>query len=329
MSAIEPPPPGPSRPGPWTPGWRPSAWSGTVGILLPALLIAVGVIAILLNFGWIPGARLLRAFDLWPLVLVVAGLGLVFRALFEPPLARSLTVAAAVLALVGISAYVTLAPPVPAETSTAGTVSTSSSAPLNSVASGRLQIESGTTSVDVHGGAGSGNLYEAQFAFPQGHAPEVQVNGGNVVVRGRGGIGFNLLGRGKPSASIALNRSIPWDVEVGGGASQDDLDLRGLDLRSLKVDSGASHLDVHLPSPRGTVGVDISGGATSVDIARPEGVPVQARISGGASNLEVDSTRVATLGGSGVQTSAGWASTADRYDISISGGANNVEVKQE
>jgi Domain of unknown function (DUF5668) len=329
MSAIEPPPPGPSRPGPWTPGWRPPLRTGTVGMLLPVLLIAVGVIAILLNFGWIPGARLLRAFDLWPLVLVVAGLGLVFRALLEPPLARSLTVAVTVLALVGIVAYVVLAPPVPAATSTAGTVSTSSSAPLNSAASGRLQIESGATSVDVHGGAGSENLYEARFDFPQGHAPEVQVNGGNVVVRGRGGTGLSLLGQGKPRTSIALNSSIPWDVEVGGGASQADLDLRGLDLRSLKVDSGASHLDVHLPSPRGTVEVDVSGGATSVDIARPRGVPVQARVSGGASNLEVDSKRVATLGGSGVQTSAGWGSTADRYDISISGGANNVDIKEE
>jgi hypothetical protein len=329
MSAIQPPPPGPSRSGPWTPGWRPPLRAGTLGLIFPLLLIAVGVIAILLNFGWIPGARLLRAFDLWPLVLVVAGLGLVLRALFEPPLARSLTVAAAALALVGIVAYVVLAPPVPAETSTAGTVSTRSSAPLGSVASGRLQIDSGATSVDVHGGAGSGNLYEAQFDFPQGHSPELQVSGGNVVVRGRGGSGLSLFGQGRPRASIALNSSIPWEVEIGGGASQDDLDLRGLDLRSLKVDSGATHLDVHLPSPKGTVEVDISGGATSVDIARPRGVPVQARVSGGASNLEVDSSRVATLGGSGVQTSAGWGSAADRYDISISGGANNVDIKEE
>jgi hypothetical protein len=329
MSAIEPPPPGPSRSGPWTPGWRPPLRAGTPGLLLPVLLIAAGVIAILLNFGWIPAARLLRAFDLWPLVLVVAGLGLVFRALFEPPLARSLTVAAAVLALAGIVAYVILAPPAPGATSVAGTVSTSSSAPLDSVASGRLQIESGATSVDVHGGARDGNLYEARFDFPQGHAPELQVNGGNVVVRGRGGSGFSLFPRGRPRASIALNDSIPWDVQIGGGASQDDLDLRGLDLRSLKVQSGASHLDVHLPSPKGTVEVDISGGATSVDIDRPQGVPVQARVSGGASDLELDSNRVATLGGSGVQSSPGWGSAADRYDISISGGANNVDIKEE
>ena len=118
-------------------------------------------------------------------------------------------------------------------------------------------------------------------------------------------------------------------MQVGGGASQTRLDLRGLNLRSVTVTSGASHLEVHLPSPDGTVQVAITGGASSVTIARPSGVPVQARISGGASNLVVDGGQTSTLNGDGVRTTRGYGSASDRYQVDVSGGANNVEIERE
>lgn len=328
-----PPQTGPAAGGGWK-GWRSQLQADRLGFFLPFLLIGLGLLAILLNFGWIPVGRLLRVFDLWPLILVVAGLALVLRVLVSPPLARSLTLAAAVLALVAIVAYVVLAgarPTAYRPDTGAGLVSTSASAALGSVASGRLQIEAGAASVDIHPGAPASQLYQAALDYPPGHTPQLQVNGGKVVVRGRGG-GQRPAGSSRPMASISLNSSIPWDVSIGDGASEDHLDLRGLDLRSLEVDSGASHLQLQLPRPKGTVQVNISGGATDLDISRPADIPVQFRISGGATNLTFDSNHVATLGGGGpsggVQKSADYDGAANRYDIGITGGASNLTIRQ-
>jgi hypothetical protein len=295
------------------------------GLLFPALLIAAGLIAFLINFGWVPGDRLLRALDLWPLVLVVAGLGLVLRSLFQPPMARALALAAVALALAAVVAYVALSPP--AHGLQVGPAT--SSAPLGSTRSGRLQIELGAVQLDVHADSSISDLYQARFGYPSGQAPQVQVDGGTVSVRGAGSSSFGFVPTLRRTASITLNGSIPWDVQVGGGASQTRLDLRDVDLRSLTVDSGASHLDVRLPSPKDTVQVQISGGASDVTITRPSPIPVQARISGGASNLTIDSSPLTTLGGDGVRTTAGYDSASSRYQVNVSGGANNVRIQRE
>jgi hypothetical protein len=296
--------------------------AGLGGLLVPLLLIAAGVIAFLINFGWVPGDRLLRALDLWPLVLVVAGLGLVVRAVFQPLLALGLAVTAVVLAIAVVVAYVALSPPAaPPQITPAN-----SSAPLGSATRGRLQIELGAVDLEVHADSSISDLYQAHLGFPSGQKPQVDVNGGTVVVRGMGSPSFGLLPPLRRTATITLNGSIPWDVQVGGGASQTRLDLRGVDLRSLTVDSGATHLDVLLPAPKGTVPVDISGGASNVTITRPQETPVEAQISGGASNLVVDDNQISILGGERRYTTPGYDSASDRYQVSISGGANNVRI---
>ena len=64
-------------------------------------------------------------------------------------------------------------------------------------------------------------------------------------------------------------------------------------------------------------------------MTRPSEIPVQARISGGASSLSVDNSQVMTLGGDGVRTTSGYDSATDRYQVSVSGGANNVRIQHD
>ena len=306
-------------------GWPPRFGGTAGGLLAPLLLIAAGLIAFLVNFGWVPADRLVRALDLWPLVLVLAGVVLVLRAVFQPAVAAGLGLAAVVVTIGVVVAYVVLSPPANA----LRIVPANSSAPLGSVTSGHLQIQLGAVDLVVNADSSMSDLYQARFGYPGGQAPQVHVSEGTVTVEGSSSPGLSFLPSLRHTATITLNGSIPWDVQVGGGASQTTLDLRGLNLRSLTVSAGASHLDVHLPSPEGTVQVTISGGASSVTIARPSGVPVQAHISGGASNLVVDGGQTASLNGDGVRTTPGYSSASDRYQVNVSGGANNVKIRRE
>jgi hypothetical protein len=129
-------------------------------------------------------------------------------------------------------------------------------------------------------------------------------------------------------AEVALNSSLPWDIEVRGGASRLVANLRGLRLGSLKVDGGASRLEVILPAPSGSVTVLVLGGASNVAIRRPEGVPARLRVEGGVTNLMFDDRHVGAAGGEFDLRSAGYGGTTDRYDITITGGANNLSVER-
>jgi len=52
---------------------------GERDLFWPILMIGVGVVALLVNLGWLPEKNLLMLLNLWPLLLIVAGLGVLFR----------------------------------------------------------------------------------------------------------------------------------------------------------------------------------------------------------------------------------------------------------
>ena len=142
-------------------------------------------------------------------------------------------------------------------------------------------------------------------------------------------VGCWLDDRAGPLAQLELNASVPWDVEVRGGASRLLADLHGLRLGSLELDGGASRLVLLLPAPAGSVTVAILGGASNVAIRRPEGAAARLRVDGGATNLEFDERRFGAAGGRLDLRSRDYDGAADRYDIAVTGGANNLSVDRQ
>jgi hypothetical protein len=164
-----------------------------------------------------------------------------------------------------------------------------------------------------------GELIRARFAGP---SPEVRAGGGLVTIRYR----RRLLDVRARSAKVALNGELPWSIEVDGGLTDLDGNLRPIRLAGLNVRGGANHLRLQLPAPDGTVRVDIAGGASNVRFERPRGVPVALRIRGGVSRLRFDGQRVSTATGDLELRSDNFASAANRYEIAFAGGASNLEL---
>jgi hypothetical protein len=135
-----------------------------------------------------------------------------------------------------------------------------------------------------------------------------------------------LILRSERPAEVELNARIPWDVEIRGGASRLVADLRELRLGSLSLDGGASRLEVVLPAPSGAVAVVILGGASNVAIHRPNGVAARLRVGGGATNLQFDDRHIGATGGELDLRDRDYDGAADRYDVAVTGGANNVSI---
>jgi hypothetical protein len=159
--------------------------------------------------------------------------------------------------------------------------------------------------------------------------PAVMVRGGIVTVRYPRFPTDERLDHGSEScAEVELNASVVWDVEVRGGASRFFADLRALRLGSLRLEGGAGRLEMDLPEPSGTVDVVVLGGASNVAIRRPTGVPARLRVEGGATHLTLDSRRIGAAGGDLELKSRGYDAATHRYDIAVTGGANNVGVDE-
>ena len=200
-------------------------------------------------------------------------------------------------------------------------------APLDLSRSGCLRFTDGAHRIIIQADSRLRGLYRARFGD---RMPKVEARRGIVTIqypRFSGGDWLN--DRSERPAEVELNAGIPWDVEVRGGASRLTGDLSGLRLGSLSVDGGASRLEVVLPDPSGAVTVDILGGASNVAIRRPEGVSARLRVEGGVTNLAFDDRRIGATGGELDLRSRGYEDAVDRYDIAVTGGANNMSIERQ
>jgi hypothetical protein len=200
-------------------------------------------------------------------------------------------------------------------------------APPGPSRSGRLRFTNGAHRICIRADPRLRGLYRERFGD---RMPEVGVHGGIVTIHyPRFPAGGWLDYRSGRPAHVELNARIPWDVEVKGGASRLTADLRGLRLGSLEVDGGASRLVLALPAPSGIVTVVILGGASNVAIRRPEGVAARLRVAGGATNLEFDGRRIGAAGGELDLRDRDYYGATARYDIAVTGGANNLSIDEQ
>jgi len=287
---------------------------------LPVGLVLVGVLALLANLGLISGDALLRLLDLWPLILVLVGAELIVkRALREP--AASVVSVVLIVALFAVAAgYLARGP-----SSFGQTLTASSSQPAQGLEQASLHVDFGAAAIEIRSGPLGGDLYQARFEYPRGErTPSADQDRSNGVLRiseqPGPGLGFRF---GQRRATVTLNDSIPWSISTGGGAVSETLRLSSLQLQSLAVSGGASHVNATLPAPKGTVSVAVSGGANDIRLQAPKGTAARVVVSGGASTLELAGKRQGSFDDINDQT-PDYDSASDRYQISVDGGASSV-----
>jgi DNA-binding MarR family transcriptional regulator len=194
------------------------------------------------------------------------------------------------------------------------------SAPIAGLTSARLVFRSGASEVSLRGAAGLDQLYRARF---EGAAPRVNVRDGTVSIQYRG-LPFDWR---KRSADVALNATLPWSVEVKGGANKLSGSFDGLDLRSFDLIGGASDVSLALGRPTSEVPIRIVGGMDRTRISRPAGVGVRLQVRGGMARIDLDGRRIAAIAGP-LDEALGDTKTSDRYLVQITGGASRLELSE-
>ncbi len=192
-------------------------------------------------------------------------------------------------------------------------------APLAGLTSARLTFRSGAQDLRIRPGRSPIELYRGRF---DGATPQVRVRDGRVLVQYRG-IPFDWR---KRTATIGLNPAIPWTIEVVGGVNRLEADLREIALRRLEVVGGSERIQIELGPARGDVAMKVTGGAKSIRLERPTGVPIRLRVYGSSGSVVIDDQSFGTRGGDTIIEPPEWAAAHDRYFLEVIGGVKSITI---
>lgn len=180
-----------------------------------------------------------------------------------------------------------------------------------------VAIDTGSRGVTLRAGTGMTGLLRVAHD-PAAAAPAL-IRGDIVIVRRRRGVG---------QGELELNPDHPWRVRVQAPTWNTVLNLAGIDVREIHIDSGAARVEAVLPPPRGVVPIDVSSGVVGVRLRRPPGVKVVAEISTGALQLKLDDFSIGATT-SDVRWESSGPSSSDYYRLRINSGSVRVALEQD
>lgn len=261
-------------------------WNRSPSLFWGGLLVIVGVLILLANLG------VLNNLDwnvVWPILIIALGVWLI-------------------LARIGPGA---------------ATADIDSAEPRDGLERAKLEVAVGAARLEVAAQPLDDQLYRVHIEHA-GSPPEVRLDraSGTVKITQRADW---FMGARRLHIDARVADAIPWEVSCSTGAIRGDFDFTSTALTGFGCRTGASQVNLALGAPKGIVGVRIEGGALTVNITRPAGTPVQVQASGGAVQLRGDGSRQDGLGTRSWK-SEGFDAAKDRYDVTVSGGALNVDV---
>ncbi|HEV2034376.1 MAG TPA: DUF5668 domain-containing protein [Candidatus Dormibacteraeota bacterium] len=286
----------------------------------PAVLILIGVIALLVNAGAISTDRLYRLADLWPLILVVIGLELISRRAFHGAMADVAAVLIVLVAAGGALAYVAVGPAIPGGNQTFNT-----SGAVGSLNQATLHVDVGSMTMTVEGSADLGaDLYRAHVEY-SGAKPDVSLDRSTGDLQISQNNPFGFFGGRHLVLDLQINSAVTWSFSVNTGAASDKLKLSTVRVLSIDLNTGASREDIILGPPTGEVPITVNGGALTVHLHRPSGTEASVHATGGAVSLTADGQRYRGIGDQSWQSS-GFSGASNSYQVEANAGACTVTM---
>ncbi|MDP9321423.1 MAG: cell wall-active antibiotics response protein [Chloroflexota bacterium] len=297
------------------------------GMFWPLLLIGVGLVALLANYGFVQPVSFVSILALWPVLLVLLGIDIAFSRRWPLP-----TLAAEVVI---IGAALLLAATQPSALSL-GTFSfggsndcsnpaAAVSAPRGALQNLRLTVNGGAARYELTGGATG--------------AVEATSNGTDLCLRDQtsprgsaaataGDIRLSQSGShfgGNMDVTVRVANDLPLSLQMNAGAGDFVVDLHDVKVTDARMSVGASNTTVVLPHPTGDVPVRLDGGASNITIEIPADVEARVVVTGGLISTSSTNPRASKSGG--IIETPGYSTAKDRVTVNITGGASQINIR--
>lgn len=255
------------------------------------VLILVGVLFLLNNFGLLPDLGFSMWSLIWPIFLIALGVWFVSRIFIRPSAADI----------------------------EAGSI------PLEGAVRAEIELSHGAGELRLSGGAAAGVLAEGMFGGGLRYHAKRKGDLLDVEMKMRvEPAAFLNWAPGSYDWDVRLNSSVPLELKCETGASRNTFDLSDLKVTKLELETGASSSEITLPANAGYTRVKVEAGAARVDIRVPGGVAARIRTSGALASVRVDETRFP--GFDNRYQSPDYDSATNKVDIEIETGVGAVTV---
>lgn len=294
------------------------------GLFWPLLLITIGLVFLLVNFGFVPGVTVLSLLSLWPLLLILAGVDLAIGRRW-PLAAIGIDVAVIAVGLALLASQPTLF-----------------STPFFRVGGNNggerdVSVErqsASALSLEINGGAGRFRLGGGSSVLVEAHSPnpDLRLRRANFERSGQQAevridqSGTRQVGGTPPDfVETKIASDVPTEIELNGGAGEFIVDLSDVMISGAELNVGAASLTLTLPKPTTAVSIEVNAGASNIIIEVPDGVEARVTTSGAFLSLRSSNTRV-TAGDNTAETS-GYGSAAARVTVRVTAGASSITVR--
>lgn len=302
-------------------------------VLIGLLLVALGALLLLSTTGAVSFGIWLELMDYWPALLLLVGTEII---LARRALLIRAGVIAATLAVVVAAAYFSMPeydPPEPLRAGYAEPLGDAQRLHLSmAFIGGDVELAS-----DTAGSQSAARLLAADFGSRPSRIIRDQSNGDVEFYLASSGpflkhssydgyarrVSFPV---GFADWKLELSPNVKSDIEISAGATDLDLDLRELNVRSLDIEAGASDIRVQLPANAGQTYVDIGAGAADIELLVPDNVAAHIDIASPLGSAWVNPARFMEIE-DGVYQSANYFGTRNRVWVDIEALSANVTVR--
>lgn len=282
------------------------------------LLISIGTIFLLINLGFLSWSVFNSFIQLWPLILVVFGVNIIFK---NNTIVSALTWILFFGIIIGYGIYYDTG----YKSSTSGldhlTIEKHYAAET-----AELNLKLGGLRFDI--GASDHHIRLVEAAIDKryvNHRLDQRNNHKHSILSFESkSSGISLFERGGSHYLFYLNKDIPWSINADIGAVSGSMNLQELEVKDVDLKIGAGNLELILGDNSPLTEIKIDGGASNLDIILSKSMAAKIKVAGG-----LNKTNIARLGWSNTgdyYISPGYEEALSKAIIEIDAGVANINI---
>jgi hypothetical protein len=292
------------------------------GLIWPVVLITVGILFLLSNLG-VLDINFWELWRLWPVLLILVGLDLLIGR--RSALGNIIALLLALLVIAGAVSLLVWSPEVVGLGRAARDLQIEE--PLDGVERADFRIDFAAGTLEIGRLEDSNSLIQGDLELVTNRQPvwDFSQSGENarLVLEYATGSFQSWSGRGD-RWNLALSPRAAFALDANIGAGDATIDLTGLDIRNLTVETGAGRNTIILPED-GQFDAKITGGVGQLIVEIPPEMAARIQVDRGLGALNV-SQRFDGQGGD-VYQSDNWRTSENRVTIVIEVGIGQVTIR--
>ena len=294
---------------------------GIILVILGILWILSNLNVIDLNLYRVVSNIIEGLFDLWPLILVVIGISIIFKK-------EALNTILWIVFLVILIIYsLFMKNDIRQQELSNKNFSEQSfkeetySGEMNSsIERGRLDLDIGATSFKIESIEDDFMKLDHDGAFNYKISKEGRTE--NIYISNKKNIIQNGMDR---RLKLGLNKTIPWIIDLDMGAASGNLDLKDIMVEEFDLDMGAGKIEASFGNKAELTIIDIDSGASQIILNIPKDSGLKINMDGALNSTNLDELGLMKID-KGEYISNNFNSTESKFEIEVDMGVGNFEI---